>query len=70
MLYAWNEADPVNDDPKEVLYHGIQQRGTLSLNLLGQTQNPPPEPEGLQTIDVTVNNVSQFLLCLRLTVKN
>ncbi len=58
MIFSWNDADPVGDDPNQVMYHGNQNRGTFSLNLLGGQQDPPPDPADLQTLSITVSNVS------------
>lgn len=53
--------DPVSDDPTLATYHGDQNRGTLSINLLGGQQQVPPDSDDLQTFDVAVNAVSQTL---------
>ena len=57
MIYAWNEADPVGDDPNEVMRHGPTDRGTRNLNLLGGQLEVPPDPADLQSFDVTVDSV-------------
>ena len=61
MIYAYNEADPVSDDPNAVMYHGSTNRGTRNLNLLGGQQEVPPDPTDLETFDVTVNNVCLYV---------
>ncbi len=57
MIFAWNEADPANDDPTAVMYHGTQNRGTSSINLLGGQQEVPPDPADLESFDITVDAV-------------
>ena len=58
MIFSWNEADPTNNDPTAVMYHGTTNRGSASLNFLGGQQDPPPDPDDVQSFSVTVNNVS------------
>ncbi|XP_064397923.1 DBH-like monooxygenase protein 1 homolog [Halichondria panicea] len=58
VIFSWNDADPVGDDPNQVMYHGNQNRGTFSLNLLGGQQDPPPDPADLQTLSITVSNIT------------
>ena len=61
MIFSWNEADPVNDDPNEVMYHGPTNRGSISLNFLGGQQDTPPDPVDVQSFTTTVNNVSNSI---------
>ncbi len=51
--------DPISDDPTLATYHGPQNRGTLSLNLLGGQQEVPTDSADLMTFDITVDAVSQ-----------
>ncbi len=54
MIFSWNNADPVDDDPNQVMYHETN-RGASSVNLLGGQQEVPPDPADLQSFDITVN---------------
>ncbi len=56
MIFSWNDADPVSDDPTAVMYHGTN-RGVLSLNLLGGQQEVPAEPSDVDSFDAVVNTV-------------
>ncbi len=56
VIFSWNNADPIDDDPSRVLYHE-ENRGSVSLNLLGLEQELPPQPENVQLLNITVNNV-------------
>ncbi|XP_064398231.1 DBH-like monooxygenase protein 1 homolog [Halichondria panicea] len=58
IIFSWNDVDPVSDDPTSATYHGRQNRGTLSINLLGGQQQVPPDSDDLQTFDVAVNAVA------------
>ena len=61
VIFSWNEADPANDDPNEVMYHGPTNRGSLSVNLLGGQQDAPPDPVDVLTLEITVSNVGSLL---------
>ncbi len=62
VIFSWNDADPVGDDPDQVMYHGNQNRGSFSLNLLGIEQEIPPEPADVQVLTTTVTNVRLSLM--------
>ncbi len=68
MIFSWNDVDPINDDPSQVLYHGSENRGSISLNLLGAEQELPPEPADLQVFDITVTDV-RIPFTVRITLK-
>ena len=57
MIFSWNNADPVDDDPNQVMYHETN-RGASSVNLLGGQQEVPTDPTDLQSFDITVDAVS------------
>ncbi len=65
VIFSWNDADPVNDEPNQVMYHGTTNRGSLSVNLLGGQQEVPPDPADLESFDITVDAVR-----IRLNVKH
>lgn len=46
-------------DPQELSQtsKGHSRQGSMSLNLLGGLNNPPPDPSDVASFDVTVNNV-------------
>ena len=58
VIFSWNNADPVNDDPAQAEYHGPVNRGSFSINLLGAQQEVPPDPVDLQTFEIIVDTVS------------
>ena len=61
VVFSWNENDPTNDDAETgLVYHGFNNRGSASLNLLGGLINIPADPpaESIGSFNVTVNNVS------------
>ena len=43
------------------MYHGMPQRGSASLNLLGGQREIPPDPIDVQSFTIAVNNVSDYL---------
>ncbi len=57
VIFSWNDDDPVNDEPNQVMYHGTTNRGSLSVNLLGGQQEVPPDPADLESFDITVDAV-------------
>ena len=61
MVFSWNDVDPDDNDPAKVPYHGLDRRGTQSINLLGGLQNPPPDPPGSKSFVVRVNDVRVLL---------
>jgi len=64
VIYGWNDADPDNDNPNGPIYHGISNRGTQNLNLLGGDPNPPDiDPASLMSFDIAVDNVSKIYSC-------
>ncbi len=62
LVFSWNDADPENNDPNNAMYHGPDQRDTLSVNLLGALEETPADPDDLQSFAFTVNNVSSSLV--------
>ena len=59
-MYAWNDNDPVNDDPEDgPMYHGAANRGAVSLNLLSGVTNPTmdEDPSTVQSFTLAVTNV-------------
>ena len=73
VVFSWNDNDPANDDPDSgPMYHGSNNRGSASLNLLGGLINMPPEPQAGTTgsFNITVNNVSLKILNIKLAVNN
>ncbi len=62
VIFSWNDADPGNNDPTQVMYH-MSNRGVMSINLLGGQQDVPADPSDVQTFNVTVNAVRE-LYCL------
>ncbi len=67
MIFSWNDADPVNDEPNQVMYTMALRivHGSLSVNLLGGQQEVPPDPADLESFDITVDAVR-----IRLNVKH
>ena len=49
----------------QVMYHGRDNRGSASLNLLGGLTNPPPEPEDSQSFFLGVENVRHIVIILQ-----
>ena len=65
VIFSWNENDPANDDPENgPVYHGVSNRGSASLNLLGGLIDMPPEPpaDTVGSFNVTVDNVWSVVL--------
>ena len=54
MIYSWHDDDPV--DSGSLSRHRV--RGTVSLNLIGGLQDPPPDPTNLNSFKIAVENVS------------
>ncbi len=64
VIFSWNDADPVNDEPNQVMNHGSMNRGAASVNLLGGQQEVPPDPADLESFDITVDAVCLILAFL------
>ena len=62
MVYSWNDMDPAGNNPNAAAYHGMGQRGTQSINLLGGLQDPRPDPSGFKSFVIKVNDVRVLLM--------
>ena len=55
IVWSFNADDPSDFFGNTAEPHDYQ--GSLSLNLLGGLNNPPPAPDDMQSFDLTVSNV-------------
>ena len=58
IVFSWSDVDPIGNNPIAISAHGPSRRGTKSINLLGENQDPPLNPPGSSSFRITVTNVS------------